>query len=215
MSQPAARIADMHTCPMQNPGVPPIPHVGGPILPPGEVRPLIGGLPAARVGDMCVCTGPPDPIVKGSMAVLIGGRPAARMGDVTAHGGTIVGGFPKVLIGDQGSGGGGGGGAGVVLTSQGTPGSRVSQRDALTGAAESGAAFCEPCERARLAEANASPRGNPSRQALESAADTGMPFCAECEAPRRAEAVDGASVEVDRATLGAAARSGDPIPEAR
>jgi uncharacterized Zn-binding protein involved in type VI secretion len=95
---PAARISDMHVCPMMTPGVPPIPHVGGPILPPGVPVVLIGGLPAATVGNMCTCVGPPDSIVKGSMTVLIGGAPAARMGDTTAHGGTIVAGCPTVLI---------------------------------------------------------------------------------------------------------------------
>lgn len=99
MPQPAARISDMHVCPMVTPGVPPIPHVGGPILPPGAVTVLIGGLPAARVGDMATCVGPPDSIVKGSMTVLICNMPAARMGDMTAHGGTIVLGCPTVLIG--------------------------------------------------------------------------------------------------------------------
>jgi uncharacterized Zn-binding protein involved in type VI secretion len=95
---PAARVSDMHVCPMVTPGVPPIPHVGGPILPPGVPVVLIGGLPAATVGNMCTCVGPPDTIVKGSMTVLIGGAPAARMGDTTAHGGTIVAGCPTVLI---------------------------------------------------------------------------------------------------------------------
>lgn len=95
----AARITDMHVCPMVTPGVPPIPHVGGPIVGPGEPTVLIGGLPAARVGDTCVCVGPPDSIVKGSSTVMIGGRPAARMGDATAHGGSIVIGCPIVLIG--------------------------------------------------------------------------------------------------------------------
>ena len=99
MPQPAARITDMHVCPMVTPAVPPIPHVGGPILPPGAVTVLIGGLPAARVGDMAVCVGPPDVIVMGAFTVLIGGMPAARMGDMTAHGGTIVLGEPTVLIG--------------------------------------------------------------------------------------------------------------------
>jgi uncharacterized Zn-binding protein involved in type VI secretion len=99
MPQPAARITDMHVCPMVTPAVPPIPHVGGPILPPGAVTVLIGGLPAARVGDMAVCVGPPDIIVMGSFTVLIGGMPAARMGDMTAHGGTIILGEPTVLIG--------------------------------------------------------------------------------------------------------------------
>lgn len=99
MGQPAARVGDMHVCPMVTPGVPPIPHVGGPILPPGGITTLIGGLPAARATDMCVCVGPPDVIAKGSVTVLIGSMPAARMGDLTAHGGTIVVGFPTVLIG--------------------------------------------------------------------------------------------------------------------
>jgi uncharacterized Zn-binding protein involved in type VI secretion len=90
----------MHTCPMQTPGVPPIPHVGGPITGPGAPTVLIGGMPAAVVGDMAVCTGPPDTIVKGSATVLIGGKPAARVGDQTAHGGVITGpGAPTVMIG--------------------------------------------------------------------------------------------------------------------
>jgi uncharacterized Zn-binding protein involved in type VI secretion len=76
-----------------------VPHVGGPILPPGCVTVLIGGLPAARATDMCTCVGPPDVIALGSTTVLIGGLPAARMGDVTAHGGTIVLGCFTVLIG--------------------------------------------------------------------------------------------------------------------
>jgi uncharacterized Zn-binding protein involved in type VI secretion len=93
---PAARITDMHTCPLVT-GV--VPHVGGPILPPGEPTVLIGGLPAARVGDMAVCVGPPDTIIMGSGTVMIGGMPAARMGDSTAHGGVIVLGSPTVIIG--------------------------------------------------------------------------------------------------------------------
>ena len=99
MPQPAARVGDMHTCPMQTPAVPPVPHVGGPILPPGCPTVLIGGLPAACVGDMAVCAGPPDVIVSGAFNVLVGGRPAARMGDPTAHGGVIVAGYPPVLVG--------------------------------------------------------------------------------------------------------------------
>jgi uncharacterized Zn-binding protein involved in type VI secretion len=87
----------MHVCPMVNPGG--VPHVGGPVLPAGEPTVLIGGLPAARVGDMATCTGPPDTIVSGSGTVLIGGMPAARMGDSTAHGGTLIVGCPTVLIG--------------------------------------------------------------------------------------------------------------------
>jgi uncharacterized Zn-binding protein involved in type VI secretion len=96
MGQPAARISDMHVCPMFDG---PKPHVGGPILPPGAVTTLIAGLPAARVGDMATCVGPPDVIAMGSFTVLIGGMPAARMGDSTAHGGVIVLGCPTVLIG--------------------------------------------------------------------------------------------------------------------
>ena len=92
---PAARITDMHTCPMFTG---PVPHVGGPILPPGAVTVLIGGLPAARLGDMAVCVGPPDAIILGSPTVLIGGQPAARLGDSTAHGGVIILGCPTVLI---------------------------------------------------------------------------------------------------------------------
>ena len=93
---PAARVTDMHTCPMVT-GI--VPHVGGPILPPGCPTVLIMGLPAARATDLCTCVGPPDTIAKGSATVLIGGLPAARMGDLTAHGGTIVLGAPTVLIG--------------------------------------------------------------------------------------------------------------------
>ena len=94
---PAARVTDMHVCPMVT-GV--VPHVGGPILPPGEPTVLIGFLPAARVGDMATCVGPPDTIAKGSATVLIGNKPAARLTDLTAHGGTIVApGEPTVMIG--------------------------------------------------------------------------------------------------------------------
>jgi uncharacterized Zn-binding protein involved in type VI secretion len=84
---------------MVTPGVPPIPHVGGPILPPGAVTVLIGGLPAARVGDMAVCVGPPDVIALGSFTVLTMSMPQARIGDMTAHGGSIVLGLPTVLVG--------------------------------------------------------------------------------------------------------------------
>lgn len=94
---PAARLGDMHTCPMVNPG--PVPHVGGPVVGPGAATVLIGGQPAAKVGDLLVCTGPPDSIVKGSSTVFIMGMPAARMGDNTSHGGVIVQGLPTVMIG--------------------------------------------------------------------------------------------------------------------
>ncbi len=96
---PAARLSDMHACPMVTPGLPPIPHVGGPIAGPGVAMVLIGSLPAAVLGDTAVCVGPPDTIIQGSATVLIGSRPAARLGDATAHGGSIVLGLPTVLIG--------------------------------------------------------------------------------------------------------------------
>jgi uncharacterized Zn-binding protein involved in type VI secretion len=81
---------------MVDPG--PKPHVGGPVMPPGQPTVLIGGMPAARVGDMCVCVGPPDSIAAGSTRVMIGGRPAARVGDMTVHGGVITVGYPRVMI---------------------------------------------------------------------------------------------------------------------
>lgn len=96
---PAARITDFHQCPMSTPGVVPIPHVGGPIVGPGIPTVLIAQMPAAVVGDICVCVGSPDSIVKGSSTVMIGGKPAARMGDPTAHGGSIVLGAFTVMIG--------------------------------------------------------------------------------------------------------------------
>lgn len=95
----AARLTDMHTCPMVTPGLPPIPHVGGPIVGPGAPTVLIGKLPASKMGDSLVCVGPPDTIVMGSATVMIEGSPAARMGDTTAHGGSIVLGCPTVMIG--------------------------------------------------------------------------------------------------------------------
>jgi uncharacterized Zn-binding protein involved in type VI secretion len=95
MGQPAARATDMHTCPMCTG---PVPHVGGPVLP-GQMTVLIGGLPAARATDQMVCVGPPDVIALGSFTVLIGKLPAARMGDIGGHGGPIVIGCPRVLIG--------------------------------------------------------------------------------------------------------------------
>jgi len=96
MPQPAARVGDMHVCPMVT-GL--VPHVGGPILPPGGPTVLIGGQPAARMGDLATCVGPPDVIILGAPTVLIGSQPASRMGDATAHGGVIVLGLPTVLLG--------------------------------------------------------------------------------------------------------------------
>lgn len=130
-----------------------VPHVGGPILPPCMPTVLIGGLPAARVGDMCTCVGPPDVIVMGSFTVLIGGQPAARIGDLTAHGGTIVMGQPNVLIGDAGSGGGfmgagmakAGGGGGLLANAEAFS-APVEQAEALKQAAKDGVPFCEICK---------------------------------------------------------------------
>jgi uncharacterized Zn-binding protein involved in type VI secretion len=122
---PAARISDMHTCPMVNPG--PVPHVGGPISS-GESSVLIGNMPAARVGDSAVCVPATDTIAAGASNVLIGNKPAARLGDSTAHGGVIVAGCPTVMIGTS------------------------PQSATLTAAATSGAPFCEECEKARKAE---------------------------------------------------------------
>jgi uncharacterized Zn-binding protein involved in type VI secretion len=96
MGKPASRITDMHVCPMSSG---PVPHVGGPIASPGAPTVLIGNMPAATMGSMCVCVGPPDSIVMGSATVLMSNKPAARMGDSTAHGGKIVLGCPTVLVG--------------------------------------------------------------------------------------------------------------------
>jgi uncharacterized Zn-binding protein involved in type VI secretion len=96
MGMPAARLTDMHVCPMLT-GV--VPHVGGPILAPGAPTVLIGKLPAANIATLCTCVGPPDSIVKGSVTVMVGKKPAARIADMTVHGGAIVGCFPTVLIG--------------------------------------------------------------------------------------------------------------------
>jgi uncharacterized Zn-binding protein involved in type VI secretion len=111
---PAARVSDMHTCPKAEPG--PVPHVGGPIGA-GEATVLVGFQPAARVGDMAVCVGPPDSVARGEQTVLIGNKPAARVGDAMSHGGLIVAGCPTVLIGAP------------------------AQSSCLSGAAESGAPF--------------------------------------------------------------------------
>jgi len=93
---PAARVGDMHVCPMLTG---PVPHVGGPLIPSGPPTVVIGGMPAATMGGMAVCVGPPDTIIKGSATVMIGGKPAARMGDSCAHGGVIVLGCMTVMIG--------------------------------------------------------------------------------------------------------------------
>lgn len=99
MGMPAARVTDMHVCPMVTPGVPPIPHVGGPITGPGAPTVLIGGMPASVLGDMAVCVGPPDSIAMGAPTVLVGGKPATQLGSTCSHGGSVMTGFPTVLIG--------------------------------------------------------------------------------------------------------------------
>jgi uncharacterized Zn-binding protein involved in type VI secretion len=169
MGQPAARVGDMHVCPMVTPGVPPIPHVGGPILPPGGVTVLIGGVPAARMGDMCVCVGPPDVIAKGSTGVFIMGMPAARMGDLTAHGGSIVVGLPTVLIGEVMPGtppvvvppiivlAGGGSSSGInsaanqlrdaIKKAPAHAKAKIAQKENLKRAAAKGTPFCAICEK--------------------------------------------------------------------
>jgi uncharacterized Zn-binding protein involved in type VI secretion len=96
MGMPAARVTDMHVCPMVT-GI--IPHVGGPIIPPCAITVITQKMPQARVTDMAVCVGPPDVIVLGSFTVIVCSMPAARIGDMTAHGGAIVMGAPTVLIG--------------------------------------------------------------------------------------------------------------------
>ncbi len=96
---PAARLGDLAVCPLVTPGIPPIPHVGGPIIHPVIATVLIAGMPAATVGSLIAEVGPPATIVIGSSTVLIGGMPAARLGDSTSHGGVIVVGAPTVLIG--------------------------------------------------------------------------------------------------------------------
>lgn len=119
MGKPAARQSDNHVCPDVCPG--PVPHVGGPILPPCESTVLIGNLPAARVSDKAACACATDSVTGGSATVLIGGEKAARAGDDCAHGGVIVGGMATVLIGDARGG-------------------------AMVEAAKEGKPFCEDCE---------------------------------------------------------------------
>jgi len=124
MAKPAARVTDMHSCPMSTPATPPIPHVGGPILPPCSTNILIGNLPAARLSDKALCITAMDAIVQGSATVLFNNLPAARMGDMTTHGGAIISGMVTVLIGDSG------GGLGIKVT-----------KPCMKSAANSGAPF--------------------------------------------------------------------------
>jgi uncharacterized Zn-binding protein involved in type VI secretion len=155
MGKPAARIGDMHVCPMVTPGVPPIPHVGGPVMGPCVPTVLIGGMPAAVMGDMCTCVGPPDSIILGSVGVFIGGKPAARMGDSTAHGGMIAMGCPTVLIGEIMPGSPAGPVLPVIMMpalAQMGPATTVqaAQILAMKEAAKNGIPFCEKCQAAML-----------------------------------------------------------------
>lgn len=171
--KPAARLTDLHVCPMVIPGTPPIPHVGGPVTSPGSANVVIGGMPAARVSDQCMCivVGIPDPIAVGSVTVKINAMPAARLGDSTSHGGIIITGFPTVLIGDGSAAGAGG--AGAANAADGPPAGPVSplasgqaltapqrQAQAMRAAAAAGAAFCEACRREQLVK-QAIPRKDP------------------------------------------------------
>ncbi len=165
----AARVGDMHTCP-QVTG--PVPHVGGPILPPGCPTVLIAGQPAARVGDLCTCVGPPDTILMGSTTVLIAGQPAARLGDPTAHGGVIVMGAPNVLIGDAGGGGGGGAGGSPTASAgaASAPSASVGRAGASSSAAASGAAS------GPAPEVAPSPSAQETAEAFGEAAESGAPL---------------------------------------
>ena len=154
VGMPAARVTDMHVCPMFDG---PKPHVGGPILPPCAVTVLTGSLPQARVTDLATCVGPPDMIVMGAFTVLVSGLPAARIGDMCAHGGTIVAGLPTVLIGGGGAGGGGGGGGGA--------GANSPRNSPAINILSSAKAMIAPHQQAA---------------AYKNAAKTGAPFCARC-----------------------------------
>ena len=188
----------MHTCPAVT-GI--VPHVGGPILPPGAPTVLIGSMPAARVTDMCVCVGPPDAIAMGCPTVLIMGLAAARQFDPTVHGALIVIGCPTVMIGDGGGGGGGGGasassGSQLALNKQDAPGNMNAPKGggAAAGASTPGSTAAEPISgpgklpfhipAAGEEVASAAALQNPAAQAavLAKAAEEGTPFVERCPA---------------------------------
>lgn len=175
MGKPAARVGDMHTCPMVTPGVPPVPHVGGPILPPGCPTVLIGGMPAARSTDICTCVGPPDPIAIGSTGVFIGGLPAARMGDMTTHGGVITVGLPTVMIGETMPG------APPVVTPPivivTLSGSQSSGSGTSSQATQSAMHSAPPAVIPVLAQ----------KLAFFEAAEAGVPFCKKCQEEKNKE----------------------------
>ena len=151
MGKPAARLTDLHVCPMVT-GL--VPHVGGPISGPCVPTVIVGFMPAAVVGDMCICVGPPDTIAMGSPTVFIGGKMAARIGDPTMHGGVITTGWPTVFIGEVGMGAppnppGGAGQTGLQAELSEAPSSSpfASQIEAQQSAAQAGSAFCEVCQK--------------------------------------------------------------------
>ena len=147
---PAARVLDMHTCPMVT-GI--VPHVGGPILPPCAVTVFTGGMPQARVGDMLTCVGPPDVIAKGSMGVYVMGQQAARQFDLTAHGGVIVLGFPTVIIGEVGMGAVSSPNMDVMGQSmpamplEGSNADHAQMAKVSIAAGKTGTPFCEQCQK--------------------------------------------------------------------
>lgn len=95
---PASRVSDMHVCPMVTPGTPPVPHVGGPILPPCSPTVITSGMPQSKITDMAVCVGPPDTIIEGAVTVLTNNLPSTRIGSMTSHGGKVVIGAPTVMV---------------------------------------------------------------------------------------------------------------------
>jgi uncharacterized Zn-binding protein involved in type VI secretion len=148
---PAARITDMHTCPMVNPG--PVPHVGGPEVS-GSPDVITGFQPQGRVGDTLICVPATDKVAMGSPTVLVNNKMAARLGDPTVHGGVLVSGCPTVIIGQSGQGA------------------------TLAGAAKTGTPFCEECEKAKkAAEAaelkEAPPANAPPADAIEAITEKG------------------------------------------
>lgn len=190
MGKPAARLGDLHVCPMFNG---PVPHAGGPVIGPGVPSVLIGNMPAAVMGNKCVCVGPPDTISNGSSGVFIGGKPAARMGDRCIHGGAITTGCVTVLIGEKAGGSGGGGGLGAiptaalkaVLDSSGpVPVKSMAQVAALKEAAREGKPFCEQCAGVPANTTAGPPPALVHKIAqvisLREAAEEGKPFCEQC-----------------------------------
>lgn len=222
----AARIGDMHVCPMITPGTPPVPHVGGPIIM-GAPTVLTVNLPQARIGDQCTCVGPPDVIVAGCPTVLVCNVPAARVGDATAHGGMIVAGAPTVLIGVGGAGGGGGGGGAGSMAGGGAgaaPGG-VPQGQAVDSHRSGSAAQGLPegprgqgaaTDGRALSSQPALPAPAHQAQALRDAAASGTPFCEACaRAAAEAETRDRAAAEDSALDGGAPGGTGPATGPAR